>query len=50
MQQMIFIADFMLRRWLEKAGGASGSCDRWWERGSAGLGDGGSSCVRVTGR
>jgi len=40
----------MLRRWLEKAGDASGSCDRWWERGSAGLvdevGNGDSSCVK----
>jgi hypothetical protein len=45
----------MLRRWFEKAGGAGGSCDRWWESGSAGLdgdkvGDGDSSCVGVTGR
>jgi len=44
----------MLRRWLEKAGGANGRCDRRWERGSAGLddevGDGDSSCVTVTGR
>ena len=43
----------MLRGWLEKAGGAGGSCDRWWERGSAGLldevGNGDSICVRVTG-
>jgi len=44
----------MLRRWLEKAGGAGGSCDRWWGRGSAGLvddvGDVDSICVRVAGR
>ena len=42
----------MLRRWLGEAVGASGSCDRWWQRGSVGsddeAGDGESSCVRVT--